>query len=263
MILVDVPHAAALLGEVRQTGRTIPELPDGLRPGSAEEAYAIQDAVVDSQGWDIGCLKVGCTSDVAQQALGIDEPIAGRLAKTVMFTGSTAVPRSLFLHDTPYVECEFAMRLGRSIGVDDDVSEMAEVAEVVDALAPAIELVDSRFDQFFGVSGYSIVADNSAAAAVVIGQPVAPDSVTDLAEIGVKLLSEDQALAAGTGAAVLGDPYRALRWVLGHERRRGRGVPAGTWVITGTCTGLVPLPQSGALTASFDDPLGSLQITTG
>ncbi len=261
MILVDVPHAAALLAEVRQSGRTIPQLPDGLRPGTTEEAYAIQDAVVASQGWEISCLKVGCTSEVAQQALGIDEPIAGRLNQEAVFGAGAVVPRSLFLHAAPYVECEFAMRLGRTIGVDDDVSEMAEVAEAVDAIAPAIELVDNRFDEFFGISGHSIVADNSAASAVVIGDAVSPDLVPDLAAVGVTLACADEELASGTGAAVLGDPYRALRWVLGHERRRGRSVRAGTWVITGTCTGLVPFPDGGAVTAHFDEPFGELVVT--
>ena len=80
---VDAPHAGALLVELRETMRTIPELPDGLRPGTFEEAYAIQDELQRQGGWGVGALKVGCTSEFAQQALGIDSPVVGVVAFSV------------------------------------------------------------------------------------------------------------------------------------------------------------------------------------
>mgnify|MGYP001812154645 CR=1 FL=1 len=262
MIQVDVPHAASLLLEMRNTMRTIPQLPDGLRPGSPDEAYAIQDALVAAGGWDIAALKVGCTSEAAQQALGIHEPIAGRVPRGAVVSSGASVAASTFHHEAPMIECEFALRIGADVGVDDDVSELAEVHDVVDAVAPALELVDNRFVEFFGVSAESIMADNSAVSALVLGEPVSTADVDDLEELSVRLVCEGEELATGVGADVMGDPYRSLRWVLGHERRRGRGVAAGTWVITGTCTGLVPFPVGQRVEAHFAQ-LGSVAVTVG
>lgn len=258
MILVDTKHAAALLMELRETMRTIPELPDGLRPASMEEAYAIQAALHEAAGWEIGALKVGCTSDVSLAALGVDEPITGRLPVAAIFDSGAKIPGSRF-HHVPIVESELALRLSQDVGPDDVVDTDDQVAAFVDAVAPAIELVDSRFDEVFGGSGPSLVADNAAASAIVVGAAVSLDDVGDLAAVAVSLHVSDGELASGVGAAALGHPLRSLAWLLRHEQQAGRTVTAGTWVMTGTLTGLTPCPPGQVVTASFDG-VGDVQF---
>ncbi len=250
---VDAARAAALLLELRQQGRTVSELPEGLRPASSEDAYAIQDALHRAGGWEIGALKVGCTSEAAQQALGIGEPIAGRIPAATISPSGAEVPVARF-HHPPLLECEVAFRLG----VDVESAPVEPVGHLVDAVAGAIEVVDTRFDPQFGASGWSTVADNSAAAALVLGEPVDPSEVAPT-EVSVILHAAGTELARGRGDAVLGDPYRSLAWVLSHEVGRGRHVPAGTWVITGTCSGLTDCPVGQAVTARFDQ-LGDVTL---
>ncbi len=157
----------------------------------------------------------------------------------------------------PFLEGEFALRLACDVTDADALSER-DIRSMVDAVAPAIELVNTRFDNALGASGFSTVADNSAASAMVLGEAIEPPS--DLSVLAVTMSADGEELASGTGAAVLGDPYRSLLWVLGHEVSRGREVKAGTWAITGTCTGLVPCPPGETVTASFD-VLGDVQVT--
>ena len=255
MISVDAPHAGALLVELRQTMRTIPELPDGLRPGSFEEAYAIQDELRRQGGWGVGALKVGCTSEFAQQALGIDTPVVGAVADQLTFAGGGDIPRSAFHHD-PLVECEFAVRLATDL---EDAAQLGDDPRLLaDAVAPAVELISSRFDKALGASGPSTVADNVANGGLVLGD--ASEPLPDLASLGVVLVADEDEIAAGTGAAVLGDPYLAFAWALRHELDAGRAVPAGTWVTTGTCTGISPVPM-GALVVARYDRLGDLSFT--
>ena len=170
------------LSEVRSSGRSIPELPDGLRPGPWSEAYAIQDEHHALAGWDTAALKVGCTSTAAQEALRIDEPIGGRIPAEAIFDSGVRLRSAMFLHP-PLIECEFAFRIGVDIALTDIFSSRADVARVVDAVAPAVELVDSRFTDFRKVSGPSLVADNSVAAGIVIGQPLSPLSVPEPAGV--------------------------------------------------------------------------------
>ena len=257
MILVDAVHAGALLLELRETGRTVPELPDGLRPASLEEAYAIQDELHRQGGWPVGVLKVGCTSEPAQKALAIDSPIAGIVPKHRVASSGARFSGDQF-HHHPLLESEFALRVGTDIPADADPAAIIG-RELADAVAPAIELVGTRFDEPLGGSGFSKVADNSAAAAVVLGSAAgAPPA--DLASVAVALRCGDELLAEGNGGAVLGDPYLSFEWSLRHELSRGRGIAAGTWVITGTCTGLVPCPAGVLVTADFAG-LGQVEVT--
>lgn len=250
---VDAAHAGSLLAEMHTTGRTIPELPDGLRPGTLAESYAIQDALHAALAVPVGALKVGCTSTTAQQALRIDEPIAGRLPTTTLYPDAATIEITSF-HHPPFLECEFGLRVGAEVADDDPVPADADATwALVDAVVPAIELVDSRFTQTFGASPLSLIADNAVAAAAVLGEPVLVDAATPpaLAPVAVALIVDGVEVAAGTGADVLGDPIRALQWVIGHELARGRSIDAGTVVITGTCTGLVPVTAAADVVADF------------
>ena len=235
--------------------RTIPELPDGLRPGTFKEAYAIQDELQRQGGWGTGAIKVGCTSEFAQQALGIDSPVVGVVADTMMFQPGSAIDRSLFHHD-PLLEGEFAVRL--AVDVDDVAQLGGDARALADAVAPSVELISSRFDGVLGASGPSTVADNVANGGLVLAEPVEPPA--DLASLTVTLISDEGEIASGTGAAVLGNPYQSFVFALRHEVSRGRPVRAGTWVTTGTCTGISPCPVGAEVTATYDS-LGSLSFT--
>ena len=248
MIHSDPSHAAKLLLELRETGHTIPELPDGLRPGSFEEAYAIQDELRRQAGWAAEVIKVGCTSEFAQEALGIDGPVSGVVPPAMRFGTGDEIPRARFHHD-PLLEGEFAIRLGADL---EDVGQIGDDSRsIADAVAPAVELIASRFDNVLGASGPSTVADNVANAAFVLGEPVDPPA--DLASLAVSVRVGGEEVAAGTGAAVLGDPYRSFAWALRHELEAGRPVAAGTWVTTGTCTGITPCTVGEEILASFDE----------
>ena len=257
---VDVEHAAALLLEQHETGGTIPDLPDGLRPATMEEAYAIQDALHRHAGWDIGVLKVGDTTPETQRNLGIDHPIAGRVPQRRVHVAPARLDVTSF-HHPPLLEGEFGLRIGRPIGPDEPL-DADGIARCVDAVVPAIELLDTRFDVQLVTSAPSLVADNSAAAAVVLGAPVPVTSAPELVNAGVRLEVEGSVVGEGTGSAALGDPLESLAWIVGHEQRRGRGVAAGTVVITGSCTGAVPCVLGAKTVADFG-PLGVVHLTIG
>lgn len=230
-------------------------MPDGLRPETLDEAYAIQAELNRRGGWPIGALKVGATSELSQQVMNLDAPFAAVVPRPSTFrSGATLDPSSF--HHRPLVECEFALRL--AVDVDTDATARQDPRELVGAAAPAVELVCSRFEPMFGAGTPSLIADNGVNAAVVLGEPI--DAPSDLRDHAVELRCGGEVLAAGTGAQVLGDPYRSLTWSLLHEIRLGRTVTAGTWVITGTCTAPVPCPLDDPVTADFG-ALGSVAFT--
>jgi len=240
----DIEDAAMFLLHLRMQRSQVGGLPGELAPKTLDEAYEIQDATHKFGGWPIEMLKVGCTSEAARQFLGIPHPIGGRIPAEGIFADGASVPQS-FLAGTPMLECEIALRVGPD--------------GKADAAAPAIELVNGRFLDPSKVSGVSLIADNSAGCGVIMGAPVDIAGI-DLDSITARLLAGETEIASGSAAALDGGPAASLQWVTEHEASRGREIEPGTWVITGTCTGLTPTEHGTTYTAELG-ALGTVSFT--
>jgi 2-keto-4-pentenoate hydratase len=212
-----------------------------------ETAYAVQDALTArrlDRGDTVVGWKLGYTTQVMREQLGIDEPNIGPLLSSMVLAGGHGLPVGL-LH--PRVEPEIALVLDRD--VDQALDPSAAVKACAEALV-ALEVVDSvwtgyRFDLEHNT------ADGSSAAHVVVGAPV-PMEVLD--ELEVTLYRNGAVVGTGTGAAALGHPVHALAWLTGELSRRGRSLRAGDIVITGGLTAAVPIQPGEVVHAEFDHP---------
>jgi 2-keto-4-pentenoate hydratase len=156
-------------------------------------------------------------------------------------------------------EAEFAFRMGRDLLPRAHSYSVDEVLAAAATLHPAIEVPDSRFDDFTVVGAPQLIADNACAHLFVLGPPAEIDwRALDLVEhraVG----TAGNVTREGKGANVLGDPRVALAWLANELSGLGITLRAGEVVTTGTC--LVPLPiEAGvAVTADFGT-LGSVSV---
>jgi 2-keto-4-pentenoate hydratase len=110
----------------------------------------------------------------------------------------------------------------------------------VEALHIAIEVPDSRYEDYAVVGAPQLIADNACACWFVLGPPVETNwRDIDLAQHEVRGYRNDTVAATGRGANVLGDPRVALVWIVNERRQFGGGLRAGHIVTTGTC--IVPI----------------------
>jgi len=239
-------------------GRRIAELPAQIRPSTREEGYAIQ-ALLESRtahplyGW-----KIAATSAAGQQHIGVDCPLAGRLLRErISESGAELV---LGANHMRVAEPEFAFRMAQTLPARAAPYALEEVMAAVDTLHPAIELPDSRYDDFSKAGAAQLIADNACAHCFVMG-PAASDQwrSEDLAEHRVTGSIAGKLLREGKGANVLGDPRTALTWLANELSRLGIALAAGQVVTTGTC--VVPLPVGPAdhVFADFGT-LGSVEL---
>jgi len=138
---------------------------------------------------------------------------------------------------SPGVEAEIALRLARPVTADEALGLRAEdAAGLVDALAVAIEVVDSRWRDDPALAPTLKTADMQVHGAFVHGpwQPWAAGRHW-AAQRGT-LQRDDDAPVAFAGSHPLGDPAWLLPAWLRHLSRNGATVPAGTVVTTGTWT---------------------------
>jgi 2-keto-4-pentenoate hydratase len=119
-------------------------------------------------------------------------------------------------------------------------------------LHPAIEIPDSRFENYTIVGAPQLIADNACAHYFVLG-PAAPSSwrTFNLAKHEVRGSVEGKLERDGSGANVLGDPWLALAWLV--DELSGLGVPlkANEVVTTGTCLVPLPIAEGDRVTADF------------
>src|SRR5579883_1944253 len=151
-------------------------------PGiTIEDSYAISTEVMKrrvAEGRKVIGHKVGLTSKAMQRSSMIDEPDYGFILDDMMIADGAKIAHADFCR--PRVEIELAFILGKPLkgpGIT-----LPDVLRATDYVVPAIEIVDARIQDQRKI--FDTVADNGAAAGIVIGgRPVGPLDV-DLGWVG-------------------------------------------------------------------------------
>jgi len=251
--------AADLLLQHWQRGAHCAGLPAACRPADRAEGYAVQRELVRRSGDSVAGWKIAATSTAGQQHIGVDGPLAGRLrASRLVGAGATV---SLAGSRMGVAEAEFAFRFGQRLAPRAEPYRQDEVMAAVDTLHPAIELPDSRFEDFVHAGAPQLIADCACANWLVVGPAVmVPWRGIDLAAHAVRFDIDDRPVATGQGANVLGDPRIALTWIVNELSRYAEGVFVGDLVTTGTCVVPVPIAPGQRLRVDYG-VLGSLSAT--
>jgi 2-oxo-3-hexenedioate decarboxylase len=191
----------------------------------------------------VGC-KLGFTSKAKMAQMGVSEIIVGQLTDAMQVPDGADVDLARFIH--PRIEPEVAFRLGRDVDGD--------IADCVDLVAPALEIIDSRYRDF-RFSLPDVIADNTSASAFVVGdwQPV-----PDIADLAVRLVVDGTDAENGSTAAILGHPLRALTELVDLAARYGIALRAGDVILAGAATAAVPFGANRV--EAHVDGLGSATV---
>jgi 2-keto-4-pentenoate hydratase len=254
----DIHSAAAILWQHWRQSTRFDELPAHCRPGSRAEAYAIQAEVARLSGMSIVGWKIAATSLAGQQHIRVDGPMAGCLLSARALEGGARI--SLAGNHMKVAEAEFAFRMGRPLPKRAESYSVAEVLATVASLHPAIEVPDSRYEDFTRVGAAQLIADVACACWFMIGPATRADwRGIDLARHGVAAYRNGALAGRGSGANVLGDPRSALAWIANELCTYGDGLRAGDVVITGTCLTPVPVSAGDSVKADFGE-FGVLEV---
>lgn len=224
---------------------------------SVEDAYRVQDIVAAGRG-PVAGWKIGCTSAMAQAYLGIEHPFAGAVHAADVHASPARLSAAAFRQRG--IEGEFALRLGRDLTPADGPFDAEGLRGAVDAVIPAIEVIEPRFANWRAVGAAATIADHGAHGALVLGRPVPVDGCPDLRRASARVTIDGTVTGEGEGSAVLGDPLAALAWLANHLTGRGTVLPAGSVVSTGTCTGYVEAGPTAVVRAEFGD-FGSADLS--
>jgi 2-keto-4-pentenoate hydratase len=223
-----------MLHQARRDGVPVAILSERRPALDERDAYAIQAAGATLESQPAEGFKLGYTSAAMRRQMNVDRPNYGRLYANTRIANGGELDIDRLIH--PLVEPEIALLIGSDMEVE--------------AVMPALEIVDTRYTDY-AFAAVDNIADNSSAARYILGPARSPRAVGDLRNLPAALYADGALIAEGFGRDALGDPLLAFAWLINRLARDGIQIPAGTIVLTGGLTRAHSVQHTANLRATF------------
>jgi 2-oxopent-4-enoate/cis-2-oxohex-4-enoate hydratase len=188
--------------------------------------------------------KIGVTSKVVQEALGVHQPDFGYLTDSMLFPNGGPMPIGEGLIQ-PRAEGEIAFKLKADLkgpGVTD-----ADVLEATDYVMACFEIVDSRIRDW-KVKIQDTVADNASCGWFLLGDERVSPIGLDFPNLRMKVTKNGEPLSEGVGSAALGSPVHCVKWLANTLGEFGIPLSAGDVVLSGSLVPLEPVKPGDEMT---------------
>ena len=252
--MVEITKLAKIVDDAARKARAIPQLSEKTKY-TLDDAYDIQAAAIRrrlDRGEKRNGMKMGFTSRAKMIQMGLNDMIWGRLTDRMVVEDGGTISLKNYVH--PRVEPEIAFLLKRPLGYP---CTAADALAAVDGVAPAMEIIDSRYKNF-KFSLEDVVADNASSSSFVVGPWHRPD--TDLDNLGMVMEFNGRPVQIGSSAAILGQPVRSLVTAARLTTEAGERLEAGWIVMAGGATAAEAL-RSGIHVRNTVQGLGSVAFS--
>jgi len=246
---------AAIVDDAAFTATAIPQLSLSGHELSIPDAYKVQKASIArriGRGETLIGMKMGFTSRAKMLQMGLSDLIWGHLTSGMLLEDCGTLTMAKHIH--PRIEPEVCFLLKKPL--EGNVS-LLEAQAAVEAVCPALEVIDSRYKNFkFSLA--DVVADNSSSAGIVLGAWRRP--LPDISNLGMCMAFNGRPLQMGSSAAILGNPYRSLVSAARLVAESGLALQPGWIVMAGGATAAEALKPGVHVTLDVEN-LGRTQIT--
>lgn len=252
-----IQQLAAHLENAELSATAVTKITDAHPTLDWDDAYAIQAAIrarKESRGHRIAGMKAGLTSRAKMKQMGVETPCFGVIFDYMSVADGGEIKTSELIH--PKVEAEICFVLKAALRGPG--CHVGAVLAATDFVVPAVEIIDSRYENFrFDL--ISVIADNTSASRFVVGGVARGVEGLDLRTLGLVMEKNGEIVAMAAGAAVLGHPAIAIAALANHLAERGEEIPAGTFIMSGGATEAIAVAAGDAVSVRFQD-LGSVSM---
>ncbi|MDA0237476.1 MAG: fumarylacetoacetate hydrolase family protein [Proteobacteria bacterium] len=254
--------AAQLLLEQHSQDAAFADLPIDIKPTTESQAYAIQSEFFKLRKSSLGDIvgyKVALTSEVMQNLVKFPTPFSGPLHGNLIYEdGVTLLTKN---YGQLCIECEIAAVLKTDLPRRETPYCATDIADAIDTIAPALEIVDDRRADYDRISQeiLTVIADNALNAGLVHGKMTDDWRQLDLATLKGTVRINGQLTGEGYGRDVLGHPFNALAWLSNKILDQGQTIKAGMTIITGSMIKTQFVQPGDQLTFTIPE-LGSVSI---
>ena len=232
--MLDAKLLARELDEALLGRREIPPLTKTHGEFDLEMAYSVQRAGLllrDARGERLVGYKMGLTSEAKRTQMSLREPIYGYLTDAMRVHEEVRVADGVH----PKIEPELAFVTARAL---HGTVTRAEALRACAGVAPALEILDSRFVGFKYFSLPDVVADDCSSWRFALGDLVPPGEVGDL---WMRMSVDGRVVQEARSSAISGHPVDSLVQLCAMLAAHGKSLPAGSIVLAGAATVAEPL----------------------
>lgn len=252
MIKTDViDHISYELYKAERDGYEVEKFIEQFPELDAELAYEIQDKLIERKCTEektkIAGRKLGLTSRAKQEMMGVHEPTYGVLLENMQLPEGEPISMKPFIHAK--IEPEIAFIFDKE--VKGPIVSVADILAATAYIAPAMEIIDSRYRNF-NFTLHDVIADNSSSSRYLIGEKFYRVDDVDLRLMGMVFKKNGEILATSTGASVMGHPARAIAWMATKLVKRGQSIKPGEIVLSGALSGASSFSPGDHFSVSFD-----------
>jgi 2-oxo-3-hexenedioate decarboxylase len=230
-----------------------------LRPAmTIDEGYAVQDALLERwlhRGRTVVGMQIGLTIDGLTDGMAKFDSTFGNLMGDALGADESAWQAGTSIR----LEAQLAFVTKSAIGGPDVT--VPQVLAATDFVQPAVRIRDTRYASPDIGLGHVIAANGFAARFVLGGRARRPEEV-DLRTVGIVLEKNGETVGTSSSGAVLGHPAKAVQKLVGCLHERGRVLPAGSIVGSGSATTATPVVCGDVIFARFEK-LGSISLRRG
>lgn len=223
-----------------------------------EDAYDIQWEIrrrKEARGNRVVGLKMGLTSYAKMKQMGVENPVYAFLVDYFNVPDTGTIKVSELIH--PKVEAEIAIITNKEL--KGPGCTVAHVLAATESVLPAVEIIDSRYENFrFDLK--SVIADNASSARFITGGNVKRADQVDMKTLGVVIEINGKVVTTGAGAAVLGHPAASVAMLANMLAERGEVIPAGTFIMTGGITEALPVKAGDSVCVRYQE-LGTVTMS--
>jgi 2-keto-4-pentenoate hydratase len=252
----DIKKAASDLYDALKSRKPVGPLTERFEKLSIEDAYRIQMENVtrrSGEGERVIGKKIGLTSIAMQKMLGVFEPDYGHLFESMLLLQNELDMSTVI---QPKAEGELAFVMGR--GLEGPGITPFDVLRATDYVVPAIEIIDSRVKDW-KIKIQDTIADNASSARIAVGTRALPVTDIDLYATGMVFCKNGEVVATGAAAAVMGNPLRAVAWLVNKLSEFDVGVGEGELILSGSLTSAMDIGKGDVIEITFDR-LGSVML---
>ena len=238
----------------------IPPLTDRYPDITVPDAYAIQKAVIDrkvARGEVVIGKKIGLTSQGIRDQIGVQEPDYGIMTSAGVVKDGECIDVSKMI--CPRIEAEIVFVLKKDL--DKDYITAWDVIDATAGVMPALEVVDSRI-QDWRIKIQDTVSDSASYARVVTGgNKLVPIDDLDLSMVPMASFRNGELMFTGCDAAVMGsNPVNSVVWLANKMKQYGSPLRAGELILSGAFTPVFDFRPGDHVYVRFG-PLGNVSLS--
>ena len=224
-------------------------------PFSIADAYEIQRQSIArryQRGEQYLGVKMGFTSHAKMKQMGVHDMIWGILTDAMLVSNKGRISLDSFIH--PRIEPEICFLTRKDI---HGPLSFDQALDYIEAVAPALEVIDSRYENF-KFSLEDVVADNCSSAALIVGDWM--DKNIDISALEMKVFFDGEIVQSGSSSEILDHPLHAFVAATRLAHQYNLPLPAGSLVMAGAATPATHL-AAGITVRTTVENLGEVQVS--